>query len=263
MSGTRNWVTSGAYRALTTLPQPLLEKLEQGTRLAMGKGSGSASLVEEVSAALSLVPLTRREGIVALDVGANVGGWAAALLDAEPSANVFCFEPGNDAFCELAARFVDAPNVQCVQLAVAERSGTAQLWADRPGSGLASLSHRKLDHFGIDFSLSQDVTVTTLDDWCQEQNVKPDLIKLDIEGHELSALSAGTQVLTQACVVQFEFGGCNIDSRTYFQDFFYFFQDIGFSLFRLGPRGLIPIPRYKEADEAFVTTNFFALSKHQ
>ena len=58
--------------------------------------------------------------------------------------------------------------------------------------------------------------------------------------------------------MQFEFGGCNIDSWTHFQDFYYFFRDAGFRLYRLGPKGLDLIERYSELDEAFTTTNYFA-----
>lgn len=35
--------------------------------------------------------------------------------------------------------------------------------------------------------------------------------------------------------VTFEFGGCNIDTRTYFQDYWYFFKTFGFRVFRITP----------------------------
>jgi hypothetical protein len=61
--------------------------------------------------------------------------------------------------------------------------------------------------------------------------------------------------------ILFEFGGCNIDSRSYFQDFYYFLRNFGFTqLFRLAPSGyLVPIPKYREIDEQFRTTNFVAI----
>jgi hypothetical protein len=64
--------------------------------------------------------------------------------------------------------------------------------------------------------------------------------------------------------VTFEFGGCNIDSRTYFQDFFYFFDDAGMDLFRIHPSGrAIPIPQYREIQEQFRTTNYLALRRER
>jgi methyltransferase, FkbM family len=103
------------------------------------------------------------------------------------------------------------------------------------------------------------VEVTTLDYWAQEQGIRPNLLKLDVEGHELSVLEGAYSMLRSVEVVQFEFGGCNIDSRTFFQDYYYLLKDQGFCIFRLGPRGLIPVKRYSEVDEAFTTTNYLAL----
>lgn len=53
-----------------------------------------------------------------------------------------------------------------------------------------------------------------------------------VEGHELDVLAGAEEALKSVQLVQFEFGGCNIDTRTYFQDFFYFFQQHGFAIHR-------------------------------
>ncbi|WP_445778772.1 hypothetical protein [Shewanella sp.] len=45
------------------------------------------------------------------------------------------------------------------------------------------------------------------------------MIKIDIEGHELSVLKVFGAAIEATKVIQFEFGDCNIDTRTYFQDF--------------------------------------------
>jgi hypothetical protein len=62
-------------------------------------------------------------------------------------------------------------------------------------------------------------------------------------------------------MLSFEFGGCNIDSRTYFQDFWHFFRENGMkSIFRIAPSGcLVPLKQYKEEYEQFRTTNFLVL----
>lgn len=57
-------------------------------------------------------------------------------------------------------------------------------------------------------------------------------------------------------MVTFEFGGANIDSKTYFQDFWYFFKAFGFHLYRITPSGyLVYLRSYEEALEKFLTTN--------
>ncbi|GHV56141.1 hypothetical protein AGMMS49579_20380 [Spirochaetia bacterium] len=57
--------------------------------------------------------------------------------------------------------------------------------------------------------------------------------------------------------IQFEFGGCNIDSRTYFQDFFYALKD-RYRIYRIIRDGLFEIKAYREMYECFMNSNFFA-----
>jgi len=85
-----------------------------------------------------------------------------------------------------------------------------------------------------------------------------DFVKLDIEGHELDALNGFGEALKFINVIQFEFGGCNIDTRTFWQDFWYFFTENNFDLYRITPFGKIKITKYRELDEFFSTTNFLA-----
>lgn len=61
-------------------------------------------------------------------------------------------------------------------------------------------------------------------------------------------------------VIQFEFGGCNIDTRTYFQDYWYFFKKNDFSIYRITPLGNMFIEKYREKDERFITTNFICIN---
>lgn len=60
--------------------------------------------------------------------------------------------------------------------------------------------------------------------------------------------------------IQFEFGGCNIDSRTFFQDFFYLLKD-NYKIYRVLKDGLLEMPIYKETYEIFITINYLAIKK--
>jgi len=60
--------------------------------------------------------------------------------------------------------------------------------------------------------------------------------------------------------LSFEFGGCNIDSRTFFQDYWYFLTGLGYTIFRITPRGgAFRITQYRETLEYFLTTNYIAV----
>ena len=88
------------------------------------------------------------------------------------------------------------------------------------------------------------------------------LLKLDVEGHELDALHSATELLAGGHVdaIQFEFGGCHIDARTFLQDFFYLLRT-SFDLYRLLRDGLRPIADYQERLEVFHTQNLVALRR--
>jgi hypothetical protein len=58
-------------------------------------------------------------------------------------------------------------------------------------------------------------------------------------------------------LVTFEFGGCNVDTRTFFRDFFEFFKALGMTIYRITPNGHFhPIRRYRETEEQFSTINY-------
>ena len=136
-----------------------------------------------------------------------------------PGAKIYCFEPSTNAVSRLLEKFQLDDRVTVVPTAIGSRNQQRTLYSDSSGSVLASLYKRRLDHFDIDFSFEEIVPVTTLDDWNRDLSIEPDIIKIDVEGNEFEVLMGGPEILQKTCVVQFEFGGSNVDSRTYWQDF--------------------------------------------
>jgi hypothetical protein len=147
-------------------------------------------------------------------------------------------------------------------MAISQLNTGAVLYSNEDGSGLASLTKRRLDHFGIFFNNKETVSTIPFKEY-YDTNLKDrviDLIKIDIEGHELDALKSMEDLLYNIKAIQFEFGGCNIDTRTYFQDFWYFFIPKGFELYRITPFGIQRLNKYSESLEYFSTTNYIALN---
>jgi FkbM family methyltransferase len=239
----------------------LLGKLERSMARRQGKGWGAGSVQHELNAAGSLTGKASLS--LAIDVGGNVGNYTAAIRKAHPDAEVHMFEPSRTNIDALAARFGSDERVTVQPFALASSVMEATLFSDKPGSGLGSLTKRRLDHRGNDFDVSESVKTMVFDHYWKDvlHNRPIDLLKLDIEGHELDALNGSVEALAHTRVVQFEFGGCNIDTRTFFQDFWYFFKERNFDLYRITPGGVAKIDKYRERDEFFSTTNYLALAK--
>jgi FkbM family methyltransferase len=236
--------------------------MERSAALLQGKGYGSASIAREISLASRLLHGSGYSPKLAVDIGGNVGKYSAELRRRYPEMEIHIFEPAATNIGILTAKFGEDERVRIMPAAVSGETGTATLFSDSPGSGLGSLTQRRLDHFQIDFNTKESVSTIRFEDYWEKAlgHRVIDLAKLDIEGHEMDALKGFGDALRRTRVVQFEFGGCNIDTRTYFQDFWYFFSGLGFSIYRITPIGVQTLKRYRENDEYFKTTNYLALN---
>jgi FkbM family methyltransferase len=198
--------------------------------------------------------------LVVFDVGANRGDYLQlASMQLQGHAVFHAFEPSRAAFSDLEKRFGGKGDIRLNNFALGGKRERLTLYYDTPGSELSSLYPRSIGHHGIEFTGSEQVQVQTLDSYGVEHI---DLLKLDVEGHELSVLHGAAQMFKSKAIqmVSFEFGGCNIDSRTFVRDFFEFFAAQQMKFARVTAfGGLHPITRYEEALEQFRTTCFVAL----
>ena len=243
----------------------VLNFVEEKVQINLGKGSGADTTEEEAEAIAQIIKSLNILEVNALDVGANIGNWTAAILRVLPDSKIVAFEPSAKAYLQLSERFRNSPRVECINKALGNKDSVAVLYADKSASGLGSLTKRRVDHFGIDFSFQEDIEIERLDSWIRSQpaNFRPNILKMDVEGHELEVLEGAIESLKYIQVVQFEFGGSNIDTRTFFQDFWYLFSNLDFEIYRITPSGKVRINLYRESDETFRPTNYIAVRKEK
>lgn len=266
MTSLRESVKSGLSRA-TANPrgQWCLEKSMSAVQYLLGVGAGTHVDSSGEIAVISRMRTLRDAPYRIFDVGSNTGQYLAMLLRelADTDVEIHCFEPSTRAFTELNELASKHVNIAVNNVALGRAPSEATLYYDCPGSGIASLTRRRMNHFGVDFDQAEPVTVTTIDDYCAARDIESiDLLKIDVEGHELDVLAGAERVLPTVRIVTFEFGGANIDTRTFVQDFYYLFAQKGMDLFRITPSGfLAPIREYGEPYELFRTTNFAAIRR--
>lgn len=250
------------------LGQEALESIVRKCHRYMGIGTGDDVLTSGESGVLKKVRKLKTPPYCIFDVGSHKGQYldvVLSLLDGEDFI-VHCFEPSPRLFGALSAKTAGDRRVVLNNFGLGKEKGEAELFFDAEDAG-GTLTKRHLEHIGIDHWQSETVMIDTVDDYCAGHGVDYiHLLKADIEGHEMDLLLGARRMFEKRAIrmATFEFGGCNIDTRTFYKDFFYFFRDTGMDVCRITPGGYLhPLPDYREIDEQYRTTNFAAIDNRK
>ena len=199
--------------------------------------------------------------LVIFDAGANVGNYSRSIDNIfGQQCRIHAFEPSLPTYRMLATNTKDIKTMVLNNCGLAEHSSTQTLYLNKEGSTWASLYQRDLQYLNVYMDKQEKVVLTTIDAYCRQHVINHiHFLKLDIEGHELSALKGAAYMMESNAIdfIQFEFGGCNIDSRTFFKDFYNLLHK-KYSLYRILRNGLEEIVEYRETWEIFTAVNFIA-----
>jgi len=174
---------------------------------------------------------------VCADIGANVGEFSlrARKLGA---AKVLAFEPAPETFRLLTANTAKDHAILCRNDAVGEKEGETSFFIpdDVADSTLASRDMAITAIASRPFS-KITVPVTTLDAVADAENVRFDILKIDVEGYELDVLLGARAVISaQPALIQFEFNSHHMHRRHTMLDFAQ--QLPGYALYRLAHSSL-------------------------
>jgi FkbM family methyltransferase len=203
--------------------------------------------------------ITRADPVI-FDVGANLGVMTSLLLEHFPGATIHAFEPHPKNLARLREK-LSSPRVVLHDVALGEARGAMSLFdrADSDGSFHASLFEDVITEIHRQGAVSHAVRMETLDDAAAEVGVTYiDFLKIDVEGGELAVLKGASRLLRDKRIgcIQFEFNEMNVISRTFFRDFRKVLPD--HELFRMLPKGLLPVNDLPLQSELFGFQNIFA-----
>ena len=228
-----------------------IKNIEKFIYFYKGQGWEFNTINNEVN---SCITLLKREPNIFIDIGANKGLYTKKVLEnTSNNTEFYLFEPSSYNYKYLKKLFPESKFI-INNVALSKNKEKKSLYSDKKGSGLSSLTQRKLNHHNIELNQIEEVEVIRFDQYWVNKDKIIDYVKIDVEGHELDVLEGFGDLIHKTKLIQFEFGGCNIDTKTYFQDFWYFFIDKNFLLYRITPRGPKLIDSYSEALECFLTT---------
>lgn len=202
--------------------------------------------------------------VILFDVGANAGNYSNMVHKKLGSKCIIhAFEPSLKTYELLKHNCIHIPHIQINNIGLGEMEETKILYLNYEGSAMASLYKRDLAFINVNMNETESIALSTVNKYCHIKNIERiHFLKLDIEGHEISALKGAKRMIDTGAIdfIQFEFGGCNIDSRTFFKDFFNLFHT-KYSIYRIVKDGLVEMKGYRETYEIFTAVNYLAIRK--
>ena len=138
---------------------------------------------------------------VIFDVGANIGQTTKKYCKLFPTAQIFSFEPFEEAYSTLALKHQANSSVKPVKLAISDHIGTDQLNLNVSNETNSLLkvacgSDRYVDKGLTENIGSVDVDTISIDEYCKNECIENiQILKLDIQGTELMALRGAENLL--------------------------------------------------------------------
>ena len=144
----------------------------------------------EISAAITSAV---QPGMTVLDIGGHIGYFTLLLAKyVGENGRVFAFEPLPENFelLQKNIRLNGLKRVEASQLAVFSKAGRMNITVadERHNSGESSLVH----HVG---SEQIQVEATTVDAFCEMRGIRPDFLKVDVEGAEYDVLMGAADTI--------------------------------------------------------------------
>ena len=228
--------------------------------LLSSQGFGSGARVRtsgELNAARILLGDDVTKPMTIFDVGANRGEYTSAILELYPRSRIFAFEPSRETFRLLEAEFAAMSQVVKLNYGLGCKAQSQLLYKESQYARIASLTPLDV----TDHDYTEKVVIRTLDEVVSEHGISEiDLLKIDVEGHELDVITGAQNTLTLRKIkcLQFELGGSSIDTNTTLKDIYEMLSQYDYRVYLITRRGVVALDTYDYQLEQYSTTNYIA-----
>lgn len=138
-----------------------------------------------------------RERTTLLDIGGHKGLFSGLFCAASPQNRAFCFEP-SPALAECARALATlngfSDRLHVIERAVGEESGISTMLVD-PVGGFVQVERFANTMWGEPREIRLEIE--SVDDFCRDRKVVPELLKIDVEGYEHEVLLGAAQTLAR------------------------------------------------------------------
>ncbi len=158
----------------------------------------------------------------------------------------YAFEPHPQTY-GILKKNIKSNNVELLNFSIGDINEKVKLYdyKSNDGSSHASVYKDVIEKIHGCESISHDVAMITLDDFCLNRDIKHiDLLKIDVEGNEFKVLNGASHCIKAGIIkaIHFEFNEMNVLSRTFFNDFQTMLSD--YTFYRMLPNGLLKMDKY-------------------
>lgn len=169
------------------------------------------------------------------DVGANIGQSIDKFRGAWPDASIHCFEANPSVFQYLHTQYAAEKDLYFNPVALSERIGELSFFATRVAEVSSLLSPtQRMQNLSVEHKYDyEEITVPseTLDHYCETQHIsRIDLLKIDVQGAELSVLKGAQGLLSAGAVsmiyLETTFADC-YENQTLFTDLLVYLSQVG------------------------------------
>lgn len=221
----------------------------QGIAFDNPKWNGEYKLIDMLAPSLRMV----------VDGGGNIGDWTQHALKRSKDCSIIVVEPLPANVAHLKARFSTLNNrVEVAAAALGATSGWVRFSGENVvGSGVGFIE-------GNPRESGEETRCMTLDEMSQERgNCAFDLVKLDIEGDEMSALNGASNLFADRKIgaVQLEYNITWLRTGKRLYHLFELAQKYAYYLMLLTPLGPMDMPQYGNGLEDFRLRNIVLARK--